>query len=187
MLVRESKFNITQNIVEYLRIARMSQGIPTALPVATEYPSKVRTIWNSPWNECKQPVEIIILPRNAVNFLSKDQWSYRCSHTVMVGLTHKQNKPINKMQKCPFVPLWFILSLTEIQIVCTNNYLFVQQCFVFIPACIRIKRSVISCRQIRRRANARNVSYTPYPTGDKHTISTLLIKPIFSVLAHAEK
>ena len=28
---------------------------------------------------------------------------------------------------------------------------------------------------------------TPYPTGDKHTISTLLIKPIFSVLAHAEK
>ena len=26
-----------------------------------------------------------------------------------------------------------------------------------------------------------------YPTGDKHTISTLLIKPIFSVLAHAEK
>ena len=27
----------------------------------------------------------------------------------------------------------------------------------------------------------------PYPTGDKHTISTLLIKPIFSVLAHAEK
>ena len=28
---------------------------------------------------------------------------------------------------------------------------------------------------------------TQYPTGDKHTISTLLIKPIFSVLAHAEK
>ena len=26
-----------------------------------------------------------------------------------------------------------------------------------------------------------------YPTGDKHTISTLLIKPIFSVLAYAEK
>ena len=26
-----------------------------------------------------------------------------------------------------------------------------------------------------------------YPTGDKHTISTLLIEPIFSVLAHAEK
>ena len=26
-----------------------------------------------------------------------------------------------------------------------------------------------------------------YPTGDKHTISTSLIKPIFSVLAHAEK
>ena len=25
------------------------------------------------------------------------------------------------------------------------------------------------------------------PTGDKHTILTLLIKPIFSVLAHAEK
>ena len=25
------------------------------------------------------------------------------------------------------------------------------------------------------------------PTGDKHTISTLLIKPVFSVLAHAEK
>ena len=40
---------------------------------------------------------------------------------------------------------------------------------------------------LRRRVNARNVSYTPYPTGDKHTISTLLIKPIFSVLAHAEK
>ena len=34
---------------------------------------------------------------------------------------------------------------------------------------------------------ARNVSYTPYPTGDKHTLSTLLIKPIFSVLAEAEK
>ena len=40
---------------------------------------------------------------------------------------------------------------------------------------------------LRRRANARNVSLTPYPTGDKHTISTSLIKPIFSVLAHAEK
>ena len=26
-----------------------------------------------------------------------------------------------------------------------------------------------------------------YGAGDKHTISTLLIKPIFSVLAHAEK
>ena len=32
-----------------------------------------------------------------------------------------------------------------------------------------------------------NRDITPYPTGDKHTISTLLIKPIFSVLAHAEK
>ena len=31
------------------------------------------------------------------------------------------------------------------------------------------------------------VGYGVYPTGDKHTISTLLIKPIFSVLAHAEK
>ena len=31
------------------------------------------------------------------------------------------------------------------------------------------------------------ISHTPYPTGDKHTISTLLIKPIFSVFAHAEK
>ena len=31
------------------------------------------------------------------------------------------------------------------------------------------------------------LSYTPYPTGNKHTISPLLIKPIFSVLAHAEK
>ena len=32
-------------------------------------------------------------------------------------------------------------------------------------------------------------SETPYPTGNKHTISTLLIKPIliFTVLAHAEK
>ena len=46
---------------------------------------------------------------------------------------------------------------------------------------------VSSFSLLRRRANARNVSYTPYPTGDKHTISTLLIKPIFSVLAHAEK
>ena len=40
---------------------------------------------------------------------------------------------------------------------------------------------------LRRRASARNVSSTPYPTSDKHTISTLLIKPIFSVLARAEK
>ena len=45
----------------------------------------------------------------------------------------------------------------------------------------------LALRRSRRRANARNVSQTPYPTGDKHTISTLLIKPIFSVLAHAEK
>ena len=35
---------IIQNIVEYLRIAQMSQGILTALPTATEYPSKVRAI-----------------------------------------------------------------------------------------------------------------------------------------------
>ena len=27
---------------------------------------------------------------------------------------------------------------------------------------------------IRRRANARNISETPYPTGDKHTISTFV-------------
>ena len=34
---------------------------------------------------------------------------------------------------------------------------------------------------LRRRANTRNVSLTPYPTGDKHTISTLLIRPIFKL------
>ena len=34
---------------------------------------------------------------------------------------------------------------------------------------------------LRQRAYARNVSKTPYPTGDKHTISTLLIKPIYIV------
>ena len=33
-------------------------------------------------------------------------------------------------------------------------------------------------RLLQRRANARNVSYTPNLTGEKHTISTLLIKPI---------
>ena len=27
---------------------------------------------------------------------------------------------------------------------------------------------------LRRRGNARNVSYTPYPTGEKHTISTFV-------------
>ena len=29
-------------------------------------------------------------------------------------------------------------------------------------------------RLLRRRANARNISYTPYPTGEKHTISTFV-------------
>ena len=36
----------------------------------------------------------------------------------------------------------------------------------------------INSRMLRRRANTRNVSYTPNPTGEKHTISTLLIKPV---------
>ena len=43
---------------------------------------------------------------------------------------------------------------------------------------------------LRRRTNARNVSYTPYHTGEKHTISPyepLLIKPVISLLANAEK
>ena len=36
----------------------------------------------------------------------------------------------------------------------------------------------INSRMLRRRANARNVSYTLNPTGEKHTILTLLIKPV---------
>ena len=35
-----------------------------------------------------------------------------------------------------------------------------------------ISRTLFSSCLLRRRANARNVSYTPYPTGEKHTIST---------------
>ena len=45
---------------------------------------------------------------------------------------------------------------------------------------LALRRSRLRSSLLRRRANARNVSQTPYPTGDKHTISTLLIKPIFN-------
>ena len=34
--------------------------------------------------------------------------------------------------------------------------------------------SVSPSRLLQRRANGRNVSYTPYPTGEKHTISTFV-------------
>ena len=33
---------------------------------------------------------------------------------------------------------------------------------------------VLSSRLLRRRANSQNVSYTPYPTAEKHTISTFV-------------
>ena len=49
------------------------------------------------------------------------------------------------------------------------------------------EQTVLYVSLLRWRANAWNIGWTPYPTGDKHTISTLLIKPIFSVLTHAEK
>ena len=56
----------------------------------------------------------------------------------MVGWAHKQNKPINKIPKCPFARLLSILSFTEIQIACTLVcttvivYYFVQQCFIYL-------------------------------------------------------
>ena len=40
---------------------------------------------------------------------------------------------------------------------------------------------------LRRRANAQNVSYTPNPTGENHTISTLLINPIFNALTNVQE
>ena len=43
------------------------------------------------------------------------------------------------------------------------------------PSSVALPRTSL----LRLRANARKVSYTPYPTGEKHTISTLLIKPVY--------
>ena len=41
---------------------------------------------------------------------------------------------------------------------------------------------------LRRSANARNTSYTPNNTGEKHTtLQALLMKPIFSLFANADK
>ena len=41
---------------------------------------------------------------------------------------------------------------------------------------------------LRRRANARNASFTPNNTGEKHTIlQALLMKPIFSLFANVDK
>ena len=40
---------------------------------------------------------------------------------------------------------------------------------------------------LRRRASARNVSYTPYHKGENIPYQPLLIKPVFSLLAHAGK
>ena len=71
----EISYVIIQN--RFLRLslecARMSEGISGCFSnraaVTTKYPSKVRTIWNSPWNEWKQPLEIITLPRNVLLIL----------------------------------------------------------------------------------------------------------------------
>ena len=40
---------------------------------------------------------------------------------------------------------------------------------------------------LRRRANARNVSYKSNPTGEKHTIPTFVDQTVFSLLNYAEK
>ena len=39
---------------------------------------------------------------------------------------------------------------------------------------IILLRVIAIVTNIQRRANARNVSYTPYPIGEKHTISTFV-------------
>ena len=43
---------------------------------------------------------------------------------------------------------------------------------VLVKICVYISKACICLLQ--QRANARNVSYTPNPTGEKHTISTFV-------------
>ena len=39
---------------------------------------------------------------------------------------------------------------------------------------VKLTFRALALRLLRRRANVRNVSLTPYPTGDKHNISTFV-------------
>ena len=120
-------------------------------PVTARYPSNVRTIIKQSLSRINVNIQekLQFCPGNVLLILH--QTVNRSSRMVMVGWALKQNKPINKIPKCSFARLLSILSFMEIQIVCTIVTLcyFVQQCFIFIPANIRIKRSVISRWQIK--------------------------------------